>query len=271
VKKSIAVNGTGSNGAKLYLLEKGVYAYRFVNQGSHVPWIRIGVASPGGESPHYLLARKVPSKNSLSGTFTLAERSLVWVDPMVAWPGESWTVTVDESQPTISGTAAVGKKLTARTGTPGWAPADARFGYQWRRDGKKIKGATKATYTPKAADKGKKISVTVTASKAGTPNISRTSAETKAVKAGSLTSATPKITGKAKVGKKLKTKPGTWKPSGVKFSYRWLRDGQPIKGATKSTYKLKKADKGKRISVTVKGSKAGYTSVTLTSKATAKI
>ncbi|MCA0251596.1 MAG: hypothetical protein LCH76_04750, partial [Actinobacteria bacterium] len=72
MKKSIAVNGTGSNGAKLYLLEKGVYAYRFVNQGSHVPWIRIGVASPGGESPHYLLARKVPSKNSLSGTFTLA-------------------------------------------------------------------------------------------------------------------------------------------------------------------------------------------------------
>jgi hypothetical protein len=53
-----------------------------------------------------------------------------------------------------------------------------------------------------------------------------------------LTSATPKISGAEKVGKKL--------------SYQWLRNGKAIKGATKS---VDKADKGKKVTVSVQGSK----------------
>jgi hypothetical protein len=43
------------------------------------------------------------------------------------------------------------------------------------------------------------------------------------------------------------------------------RDGKTIKGATKSSYKLVKADAGKKISVKVTGTKTGYTTVSKTS------
>lgn len=80
------------------------------------------------------------------------------------------------------------------------------------------------------------------------------------VKAGKVT-----ITGKKKVGAKLKAKLTKYE-KGVKHSYTWLRNGKKIKGATKSSYTIKKADRGKRISVRVVTSKKGLTSVEVTSK-----
>ena len=82
---------------------------------------------------------------------------------------------------------------------------------------------------------------------------------------------TPKISGTAKVGKKLTAKPGTWKPSGVKLTYQWKRSGATLKGATKSTYTLTKSDKGKKITVTVTGSKSGYLTAAKTSKSTSAV
>jgi hypothetical protein len=82
--------------------------------------------------------------------------------------------------------------------------------------------------------------------------------------------AVPKITGKAKVGKTLKVKVGKWSPV-PKFTYQWYAGGKAIKGATKATLKLKKAQKGKKITVKVTGKKAGYITKTKTSKATAKV
>ncbi|MDF1488875.1 hypothetical protein [Tessaracoccus caeni] len=88
---------------------------------------------------------------------------------------------------------------------------------------------------------------------------------------GVTSSANPKISGTAKVGKTLTAKPGTWKPSGVTLSYQWYRDGKKIEGATKKTYKLTKSDKGKKIVVKVKGKKSGYSWTTKASKATSKV
>ncbi|CAN5178111.1 hypothetical protein BH09ACT6_BH09ACT6_12070 [soil metagenome] len=56
--------------------------------------------------------------------------------------------------PTISGTATVGKKLTAATGT--WMPAPTTFTYQWKSSGTLIWRATSSTYSLVAADAGKK-------------------------------------------------------------------------------------------------------------------
>ncbi|MFE7845406.1 S8 family serine peptidase [Microbacterium sp. NPDC057407] len=67
----------------------------------------------------------------------------------------------------------------------------------------------------------------------------------------------PKITGTAKVGNTLTASPGTWKPSKVTFAYQWLRDGSPISGATKSTYKVAKADLGTKLTVRVTATQAG--------------
>ncbi|MBK7819843.1 MAG: Ig-like domain repeat protein [Tessaracoccus sp.] len=77
---------------------------------------------------------------------------------------------------------------------------------------------------------------------------------------------TPTISGTKKVGKTLKATVKTWQPTKVTVKYQWLRDGKAISKATTSSYKLTKADAGKKVSVKVTGSKSGYTTVSKTSK-----
>ncbi|MFT3942414.1 MAG: leucine-rich repeat domain-containing protein [Ancrocorticia sp.] len=175
--------------------------------------------------------------------------------------------TLTTVTPTISGTVKVGSTLTAN---PGKWTSGTTFTYQWYASGKAIKGATKATFVLTATQLGDPISVKVTGSKTGYTTASKTSAKTGAVAKGTLTTATPTISGKAKVGEKLTAKPGKW-TTGTTFKYQWLADGKAIKGATKSSYTLKAADAGKKISVKVTGTKSGYTTLSKTSKATAKV
>jgi hypothetical protein len=170
--------------------------------------------------------------------------------------------TLTAPTPTISGTAKVGQKLTAVTGT--WGPAPVSLRYQWLRDGSAIAGATKSTYTLTAADGGDRVSVRVTGTKTGYTTASRTSAS-KVVAPGTLTAKTVTFSGPAKVGQKLTAKTGTWGPAPVKLSYQWLRDGKAIKGATKSTHTLTAGDRGHRISVRITGTKTGYTTTSKTS------
>ena len=65
----------------------------------------------------------------------------------------------------ISGTPQVGKVLTAHRGV--WKPAPSSFTFQWYRNGVAILGANGTTYKLTSADKGKKVTVKVTAKKAG--------------------------------------------------------------------------------------------------------
>ncbi len=176
---------------------------------------------------------------------------------------------VRAAKPIIEGTAKVGKKLKAKAGA--WGPTGVRLTYQWKRDGARIGGATASSYTLVAADRGKRITVMVTGSLAGHSTVGRTSAKTAKVGYGSLKTAKPTISGTAKVGKKLKAKAGAWAPKGVKLTYQWYRAGKKITKATKATYTLGKADKGKRITVKVTGKKSGYTTAAKTSKVTAKV
>lgn len=61
---------------------------------------------------------------------------------------------------------------------------------------------------------------------------------------------------------------GTYPTTHASMSYQWKRNGSAIKGATKKTYKLASADRGKKLSVTVTARRYGYTtgSVTTTAK-----
>ncbi|WP_330289104.1 Tat pathway signal protein [Streptomyces sp. NBC_00576] len=67
--------------------------------------------------------------------------------------------------PVIGGTAKVGKALKTSAGT--WSPAATSYAYQWYAGGQAIAGATKSSLVLKAAQKGKKITVKVTARRAG--------------------------------------------------------------------------------------------------------
>jgi hypothetical protein len=161
--------------------------------------------------------------------------------------------------PTISGVFASGQNLTA---TPGAWTLGTGFSHQWLRNGSSISGATTSTYKLTSSDVGKQISVRVTGTKAGfTPtSVAKTSAKSAKV----MVAATPKVTGTLAVGSTLKLTRGTW-TSSVSFSYRWLRDGVAIAGATGTSYKATPTDAGKLITARVTGKRSGYATVTLTS------
>ncbi len=80
------------------------------------------------------------------------------------------------AKPVVKGTAKVGKSLTATVASH---TAGSTLKYRWHRDGQAIAGATSATYVLKAADRGAKVSVTVTATKPGYASVSKASAAVK--------------------------------------------------------------------------------------------
>lgn len=76
----------------------------------------------------------------------------------------------------------------------------------------------------------------------------------------------PVITGDAALGKTLTADAGTWSVDAPTLRYHWLRDGQPITGATAATYAVTAADLGKAVAVTVTAAKDGYKSSSATSE-----
>ncbi|WP_259573160.1 cutinase family protein [Herbiconiux oxytropis] len=173
--------------------------------------------------------------------------------------------------PTVSGAVKVGATLTAKPGV--WSPVPA-FSYQWKRAGVGISGATKSTYVPVAADVGKTLTVTVTGQKTGVTTTSKTSAATAPVVTAdkSLTATpVPIVTGTARVGSVLTADAGSWAPAPVAVAYQWIVAGMGVSGATNKTFVLPAEAAGKTVTVAVTGSKAGYTSKTTTSVATAMV
>ncbi len=85
-----------------------------------------------------------------------------------------------ECQVGITGQAKVGRKLKARmSGCPALTVANS---YQWFAGGKRIKGATKATYKVKRSKLGKRITVRVTVSAPGYVAADRVSPKTRKVR-----------------------------------------------------------------------------------------
>jgi hypothetical protein len=139
---------------------------------------------------------------------------------------------------------------------------------QWKKNGGAyITGATAKTYVLKGSDAGATLTVSVTSTKPGYSPATKTSATTAAIATGTLTSATPTITGTAAVGQTLTAAPGAWGPSPVTYAYQWKRGTTVIAGATGATYAAAASDVGASLTVTVTGSKTGYTSVTKSSAA----
>jgi len=178
----------------------------------------------------------------------------------------SVTTAVAPSAPTassvaISGTAQVGLVLTGS-----YTYADANGDPQgastlrWLRNGVAIAGATASTYTLEGADQGSTITFEATpvSTVAPTTGAAVTSNATAAV-AGAGVAAAPTassvaISGTAQVGQVL-TGSYTYAdansdPQGTS-TFRWLRSGVAIAGATGSTYTLVGADQGKTITFEV--------------------
>jgi hypothetical protein len=161
-----------------------------------------------------------------------------------------------------------GETLRAVTGT--WSNAPG-FTYQWKRSGSTAVIGTLANYTLTAADIGKTITVTVVGTKTGFTTLSKTSAATLAVVTAMFaTSPTPTITGAAVFGETLRAVTGDWSNT-PGFTYEWRRSGSTTVIGTADSYTLAVADIGKAMTVTVIGTKTGFTTVTKTSLATAAV
>lgn len=80
-------------------------------------------------------------------------------------------------QPKITGTAKAGRKVSAAAGT--WSPRVDAYRYEWRLNGKVIRGAAGATLKLTSAMRGKKVTVTVIARKSGYADGRATSAAVK--------------------------------------------------------------------------------------------
>ena len=80
-------------------------------------------------------------------------------------------------KPTITGTAKVGRTVTAAVGT--WSPKVTSYKYEWRLNGKVIKGRTGRTLKLTSSMRNKKITVRVIATRTGYLDGSATSAARK--------------------------------------------------------------------------------------------
>lgn len=176
---------------------------------------------------------------------------------------------------------AVGVRGASATGSTVIATHTAISGttyrYAWYADGKAISGATSKSYRIPASLEHKRLSVKVTGSRSGYV----TSTAVSAPRAKILLTATPRVSGRSAIivgagddrfwpGNTLTANPGEW-TTRTSFDYQWYADGKAIAGATSKSYKLKYADRYKRISVKVTGSKSDYGTFSRSSAATNRI
>jgi hypothetical protein len=119
-----------------------------------------------------------------------------------------------------------------------------------------------------AADIGKTLTVTVTATKTGFLTTSKSSVATATVASATFATApTPTITGAAVFGETLRAVTGTWS-NAPGLTYQWKRSGSTTVLGTLATYTLTAAEIGTTVTVTVTATKSGFTTLSKTSAAT---
>jgi hypothetical protein len=200
----------------------------------------------------------VPGRHSFTATFTDTADGYTGSSA----PAVSYLINPVAKTPTVSGSAKVGDKLTCKETTTSGETAT----FTWDAAGQKI--GTGSSLTVPASVLGKTVTCTVSVKVTGGTASSKTSAPTKKVAQGAALKATkkPTLSGTGKVGKTEKVAHGTWSPAASTYSYQWYLGSKKIAHATKSSYKLVKADGGKSITVKVTANKTGYASGAATTK-----
>ena len=165
-------SGTAKIGKVLTVSNRGTWSPAPTSVGYQ--WYRSGAAISGATKASYTLTgadagkqitvRVIGQKSGYKPTTSPASAAVK--------PGMG---TLTTAKPKISGSARVASTLTA---VPGKWTAGVSFAYQWYADGKKIGGATKASYQVASSVAGKKITVVVTGKLTGYTAKAVTSAAT---------------------------------------------------------------------------------------------
>jgi hypothetical protein len=176
-------------------------------------------------------------------------------------------VPVNTVAPVISGNTTLGSTLTTTNGT--WTgTATITFGYQWKRNGTNINGATNSTYVLAVADSAASITCQVT----GTNSIGTGNATSNTIMAGNYAPSntvapTLSPSGSQVTGTVITLGNGTWSgASPITYEYRWTRDNVVISGETANTYTILAGDDGTVIKGQVRATNAaGVSSYVTTS------
>lgn len=171
------------------------------------------------------------------------------------------------SPPGISGVARPGSTLTC---SPGRWTGKPQLSYEWLRNGAPIAGETGTTYVVREQDVGSQIACRVTATNNGGSR-QATSASVVAVaeQAAPANRQPPTVVGEPQFGETLACAAGGW-TAGGEFSYRWLRDGEPIAAAEQAGYRVGKDDIGRSLACRVTVTNPAGTGVATSSALSAK-
>lgn len=173
----------------------------------------------------------------------------------------STTVTVIPrvtlTTPVLPTTARAGQVLTATGGTA--TPADAVRTWTWLREGGTSTTTSVPSYKLTTADAGRLVRVRVDAARSDYGDAYGVTSNHVRVAAACILR--PTVTGTLRVGRRLTGSKGTWRAPSHAFSYRWLRDGRPITGATRATYLTTRADRGHLVTFQVTAKRTGFPSV----------
>lgn len=240
-----------------------------------VAWWKAGVP-PAGSSGHLAYVEEVISSTEIIVSEDYWGGDFHW--RRISKGGTGWpsgfihlndTAIEPTKAPVVLGRAAVDQPLEARPGT--WTPTPANFKFQWFAGDKLLEGQSGQTYVPTASDRGKPITVKVTASRPGFAP-STAEASTEAVAPGTFVQTTPpSIAGVPEVDQRLTLQPAAWEPAPANSLIQWYVDGTAVPGATTPTFDVTQAAVDKVITATTTASESGYRRATATTAPTSPV
>jgi len=174
--------------------------------------------------------------------------------PCIANPDPSiWMET--SGQPKFTGRPIIGQTLKATTGT--W-PKDSKLCNFWYSNGSVLGRAGDTAYTLNSSDTGNYVQYIVVATeKDGSLFVRYSNPVLIQKKSFATTSKAPSISGSTSLGGKLTGVNPKWE-TGTSFTSQWLRQGNLIVGATKSSFTITEGDLGNVLTLKVCGAKKDY-------------
>ena len=253
------------------------------DQSGTQPFLVTFNGGPMARSSHPLLKVK-PGGIALGGSPLFDGVPLAYATnrrPGGAAPGDrvTYQVAIKNSAAPGTGIVDIGDTLRCEGATFGPAAAPSTLTYEWRVDGAPVGGETEQTYVVRSTDTGKAIQCVVLGTNANAA--SKIASLNPAVVAPQIGDGPPKAADpRVGAGRPTVTGTGTnprtcnlptnWEvlsdppatfSDPADFSFQWLRNGQPISGATSNVYTPGAEDTGKVIQCEVKGIAPGGVTV----------
>ncbi|GAA3647654.1 hypothetical protein GCM10022237_04020 [Nocardioides ginsengisoli] len=233
-------------------------------------WLADGTAITGATAATYAPTAAVVGKKLTVRVTASKKGSTSGVKDSLATPAVAEGIFAQRAAPQVTGTVLLDNVLTATAGA--WTPNPSSTVWRWFADGVRVPNNTTARLPLSAALVGKTISVKVVAKQAGYASYVSAAYPVGKVLAGVIKPTTPAaVTGTPTLGGTLTVTPPVLTPADSAVTYRWLRDGVPIDGATATSYVLTTLDVGHHIGVDLTATRAQYLPYTAATPVTAPV